>query len=451
MSAYEGKRVLVVGLGESGKAAVRFFHERGARVTVADTRSAQELEGVMEQFRGWGVEFVLGEHPRDLFLSQDLIIPSPGVPWDLSQLNSARKEGIHVAGELETASRELKGRTVGITGTNGKTTTTSLIGHIFETAGLTTQVAGNIGTPILQIVDTATDATWNVLELSSFQLEAMTSFRCHIAVVLNVTPDHLDRHGTFDAYVAAKTNLFTPQQTEDYAILNADDPICQTMGKSVRGKAIWFSRTQQLPQGITVGNGWILRDGQQVCATDLPIRGAHNLENALAAVGAAASAGVADEAIARGLSTFRPVEHRLEFVRQVAGVDYYNDSKATNVDAAIKALESFDQGVWLILGGRDKKSDYTELEPVMKGRVKGVLLIGEAAGVIREQLNGSTTPLADCGTLDEAVSSAYARAVPGDVVLLSPACASFDQFANYGHRGKEFKRFVSELRPEGVK
>jgi len=444
MSEYEGKRVLVVGLGESGKAAVRFFHSRGARVTVADRRSAEELEGATQEFRGLDVEFALGEHSRDVFLSQDLIVPSPGVPWDLSQLNSAREEGIHVAGELETASRELRGRVVGVTGTNGKTTTTSLIGHIFQTAGITTEVGGNIGRPVLDLVGTSTDSTWNVLELSSFQLEAMTSFRCHIAVVLNVTPDHLDRHGTFAGYAAAKANIFAPQQADDVAVLNGDDATCRTFEKVVRGRTIWFSRTRPLAAGICASEGWIWRDGQRVCSTELPIRGRHNLENALAAVGAASAAGVGDETIARGLASFQPVEHRLEFVRRLDDVDYYNDSKATNVDAAIKALESFDRGVWLILGGRDKKSDYTALEPVMHGRVKEALLIGEAAEQIRGQLDAAT-PLTDCGTLEAAIERAHRHAAAGDAVLLSPACASFDQFENYGHRGREFKRIVNAL------
>ena len=444
MSAYEGKRVLVVGLGESGKAAARFFHSRGARITVADRRSAAELEGAIEEFRGLDVELALGEHSRDVFLAQDLIVPSPGVPWDLSQLNSAREEGIHVAGELEIASRELRGNVVGITGTNGKTTTTSLIGHIFETAGLTTAVGGNIGRPVLDLVETSRDSTWNVLELSSFQLEAMTSFRCRIAVVLNVTPDHLDRHGTFEAYAGAKAQIFAPQQADDFAVLNQDDTTCRTFEKLVKGRTIWFSRTRPLAEGICASDGWILRNGQRICSTDLPIRGTHNLENALAAVGAASAAGIGDEAIARGLGSFQPVEHRLEFVRRLDGVDYYNDSKATNVDAAIKALESFDKGVWLVLGGRDKKSDYKALEPAMQGRVKEALLIGEAATQIREQLDAST-PLADCGTLEAAVERAHRQATAGDVVLLSPACASFDQFESYGHRGREFKRIVNAL------
>jgi UDP-N-acetylmuramoylalanine--D-glutamate ligase len=444
MSSYEGKKVLVVGLGESGKAAVRFFGSRGAHVTITDSRSVEEFEGVIESFREWDVELRLGDQSRDVFLKQDLIVPSPGVPWDLSQLNSARKEGIHVAGELETASRELRGHVVGITGTNGKTTTTSLIGHIFQTAGLPTQIAGNIGRPILDVADSATDATWNVLELSSFQLEAMSSFRADIAVVLNVTPDHLDRHGTFENYAAAKANLLAPQQVSDVAVLNADDATCKVFGQSACARTIWFSRTQPLSEGITVDRGWILRDGERVASTALPILGSHNLENALAAVGAASAAGVADETIARGLATFQPVEHRLEFVKRVDGVDYYNDSKATNVAAAIKALESFDKRVWLILGGRDKGSDYAALEPMMDGRVKEVLLIGEATSEIRLQLTGPT-PMVNCGTLEVAVERAHSRAREGDVVLLSPACASFDQFDSYGHRGQEFKRLVGEF------
>ncbi len=444
MSGYENKRVLIVGLGESGKAAARFFAARGARVSATDARAADELRETVEVLRGLGVTLELGGHPAALFASQDLIVPSPGVPWDLPLLQSARKEGLSVAGELEAASRELEGRVVGVTGTNGKTTTTALLGHIFECAGFTVQVGGNIGTPVLSLVESSTPATWNVLELSSFQLEAMRTFRCHVAAVLNVTPDHLDRHGDMRTYVAAKANILAPQQKEDSAVLNYDDPICRDFATQARGRTVWFSRTTTLNAGAWVADGWIVQDGRRIAGVDLPIRGPHNLENALAATAAASAAGVPDQAIAEGLSSFRPVEHRLELVRTLDGVAYYNDSKATNVDAAIKAVESFEQGLWLILGGRDKGSDYTALLEPMRGRVKRVLLIGEAAGLIAEQLAGRVD-LEQAGDLEAAVRRARAEAEPGDTVLLAPACASFDQFSSYGHRGREFKRFVEEL------
>ncbi len=445
MSGYENKRVLVVGLGESGKAAARFFAARGARVVLNDARHADDLKETVEELGGLGVAFELGGHPEGLFREQDLIVPSPGVPWDLPLLQSARKEGISVAGELEAASRELLGKIVGITGANGKTTTTALVGHIFECAGMTVQVGGNIGRPVLSLVDSSTPATWNVLELSSFQLEAMQSFRCNVAAVLNVTPDHLDRHHDMATYVAAKARILAPQQAGDTAVLNYDNEICRGYASAVKGTTVWFSRTRALDEGVWVDDGWIVSDGRRIATTDLPIRGAHNLENALAAVAAAAAAKVPDEAIAKGLSTFHPVEHRLELVRTLDGVAYYNDSKATNVDAAVKAVESFESGLWLILGGRDKGSDYTALLAPMKGRVKRVLLIGEAAELIAGQLDHQID-MEDCGTLEAAVELARREAAQADTVLLAPACASFDQFADYGHRGREFKRIVGELR-----
>ena len=337
------------------------------------------------------------------------------------------------------------GRVVGVTGTNGKTTTTALVGHIFERAGLTVQVGGNIGRPVLSMVETATPATWNVLELSSFQLEATQSFRCHVAAVLNVTPDHFDRHRDMRTYVAAKARILEPQKPEDAAVLNFDDAICRDFASLARGRTVWFSRTRALDEGVWVDGGWIVRDGRRVSSVDLPIRGPHNLENALAATAVAGEAGLPDEAIAAGLKSFRPVEHRLERVRELDGVAYYNDSKATNVDAAIKAIESFDSGLWLILGGRDKGADYTALLEPMKGRVKQVLLIGEAAELIAEQF-GDRVELERAGDLAAAVRRAREGAAPGDVVLLSPACASFDQFKSYGHRGREFKRLVEELK-----
>lgn len=444
MSGYENKRVLVVGLGESGKAAVRFFTAHGARVVATDARSADDLRETVEELRGLEVALELGGHAEALFLAQDLIVPSPGVPWDLPLLQSARKEGISVAGELEAASRELLGKVVGVTGTNGKTTTTALLGHIFECAGLTVQVGGNIGHAVLSLVESSTPSTWNVLELSSFQLEAMQSFRCHVAAVLNVTPDHLDRHHDMRSYIAAKARIFEPQQSEDAAVLNHDDAVCRDYASQVRGRTVWFSRTRALDEGVWVDNGWIVRQGRRISGAELPIRGPHNLENALAAVAAATEAGVPDEAIARGLASFRPVEHRLELVRTLDGVAYYNDSKATNVDAAIKAVESFDTGLWLILGGRDKGSDYTALLEPLQGRVKRVLLIGEAAELIAAQL-GKRVEVERCGTLEAAVGAACREAAPGDTVLLAPACASFDQFTSYGHRGREFKRIVGEL------
>ena len=440
---YDGQKVLIVGLGESGKAAVRFFAERGASVTVADSRAEGEL-GSTDEIEGCVDRWALGAHSDTVFVGQDLVVPSPGVPWNLPQLDAARKAGVRVAGELEIAAGELRGRTIGVTGSNGKTTTTALIGHILAQAGLPTVVAGNIGTPVLAIASASTDEQWNVLELSSFQLEAATSFRPEAALILNVTPDHLDRHGTFENYTAAKARILRAQEAGDAAILNADDPVSRSLESEARGRVRLFSRRRNLDSGAWVVGDSIVLEGRSVASTDLPIRGAHNLENALAAALAASEAGVSDQDISKGLQSFTAVEHRLEFVRSVAGVGYYNDSKATNVDATLKAIEAFDHGLWVVLGGRDKSSDYRPLRDILGKRAKQVLLIGEAAEKIREQLAGAVD-LRDCFTLEQAVKTARSEASSGDTVLLSPACASFDQFGSYGERGRAFKHWVGGL------
>ena len=441
---YEGREALIVGLGESGKAAARFLAARGARVAVTDMRTEEQLAEPLAELDGAVAQTYAGGHPGAAFEGRDLIVPSPGVDWNLPQLASARAAGVAVMGELELAAPALKGRVIGITGSNGKTTTTALIGHILESAGFNTVVAGNIGTPVLSIVDGSDEGQWTVLELSSFQLEAMHTFRCHIAACLNVTPDHLDRHGTFECYAAAKKRIFDAQRPEDAAILNADDPTCRTWGAGLNGRVRWFSRTRPAEPGVWIADGLICRDGVPLSDVNLPVRGAHNLENALAAVSATSIAGVTDADIERGLHSFRAVEHRLEHVRRLHEVDYYNDSKATNVDAALKAVESFEGGLWLILGGRDKGSDYTPLVGALMGKVREVLLIGEASVKIQSALDGHV-PLRDCGTLEQAVRHAHAHASPGDTVLLSPACASFDQFSSYGHRGRELKRIIGGL------
>ena len=442
---WQGKRVLVVGLGASGKAAARFAAVRGAQVTATDRRPLSELSEAAEEMGKLNVRLELGGHPQKLFLEQDLIVPSPGVPWNLPELEAARRTGVVVAGELEIASSALKGPVIGVTGTNGKTTTTSLIGHIIETAGLPVATGGNLGTPVLEMVDASSDEHWNVLELSSFQLEATATFPVHIAVVLNVTPDHLDRHGDLEAYAKAKGKIFQAQTARDHAVLHFDDPVCRAFALQTPGTVNWFSRTGPNEPGAWVENGWVLLNGQPVTALPLPMPGHHNLENALAAVTASSLAGIGLEAMAKGLQTFRTAEHRLECVAEISGVAYYNDSKATNVDAAIKAVETFDRGLWVILGGSEKGFSYKALRRPLRDRARGVLLIGESASRIERELNGAV-PLIHAGTLLEAMQYAHRHAESGDTVLLSPACASFDQFKNYGDRGRRFKEIVRELR-----
>ena len=452
---FKGKRVLIVGLGESGKAAAAFFGRQGAIVSATDLQPAEKMLTVKEELEKQGVECHFGGHPASLFLGQDMIVPSPGVPWNLPRLDAARNSGVQVMGELEIAAGLLRGRVIGVTGANGKTTTTALIGHILESAGKRVQIGGNIGRPVLAMVDESTphtcddtwDDNWNVLELSSFQLEAMNSFRSHIGVVLNITPDHLDRHGTFEAYAAAKARIMRAQKSGDHLVLNADDAVCRSFAEASRAQVVWFSRTssggaRQGSFGAVVQDDWLLWNGGKVTETTLPIRGTHNLENALAAVAATSLAGIPASEIGRAMGSFRPVEHRLEFVRNVAGVDYYNDSKATNVDATLKALEAFDSGLWVILGGTDKGSDYRTLQDALSQRAKAALLIGASAAKIEQQLEGRV-PVHVLGTLERAVQFAHRQASPGDTVLLAPACASFDQFDNYEHRGRVFKDLIA--------
>ncbi len=441
---FEGKRTLVIGLGKSGLAAVRFLLARGAIVAAADLRARSDLVGAVEALANLPVSLHFGSHPDALLLDQDLIVPSPGVPWNLPGLDRARRSGVTVCGELEVAASSLQGSVIGVTGTNGKTTTAALIGHVLHQAGVPGALAGNIGTPVLDIVDDSRPDHWHVLELSSFQLEASRSFRCHVAAVLNVTPDHLDRHGGFAEYASAKARILRNQEPSDAAVLNADDGACVAMERLARGRVVRFGSTCRRGLAACAEHGRIRYEGRDVVGTDLQIKGVHNLENALAAVAACALAGAELAAIAEALRTFRPVPHRLEFLARVRGVAYYNDSKATNVAAAAQACRSFASGLWAIVGGRDKGSDFGPLAAVLQGRAKAALLIGEAAPLIRRELNGCVETI-DAGTLETALEFAAGRAESGDTVLLAPACASFDQFEDYIARGEAFRRLVREL------
>jgi UDP-N-acetylmuramoylalanine--D-glutamate ligase len=353
-----------------------------------------------------------------------------------------------VIGEVELASYFLCGPVIGITGSNGKTTTTALAGHILQESGIPVQVGGNIGTPVTAMIDSSRPDQWNVLELSSFQLETIDQFRAQIAVALNVTPDHLDRHHSLENYAAAKGRLFETQQAGDWAVLNADDPVCTGYAAKTAATPVWFSSTHPVSPGVSLREGELWLDGERLMpSAELPIRGRHNVENTMAAAAACRLAGASLAQIAAAVRTFHAVEHRLEFVRNVSGVDFYNDSKATNVDATLKALDAFAGGLWVILGGKDKGSDYTVLRAPLSEKARAVMLIGAAAAKIREQIAGAA-PLYDSKTLDAAVRDAYAQARPGDTVLLAPACASFDQFDNYEHRGRVFKTLAAQLEPK---
>jgi len=446
------KRVLVVGLGKSGVASALFLKARGAQVTVSDAKPQDELGEEIPVLLDHGIAVETGGHGERTFRGQDLIVVSPGVPIDSPPLLQARTLGETVIGEIELAAQFLPGRIVAITGSNGKTTTTTLAGEIVAAGGYSTLVGGNIGTPAISLVERATPETIVVLEVSSFQLETIQSFRPKVAVVLNVTPDHLDRHRTFAAYTDAKARIFENQRAEDFAVLNADDPTCVALASRTRAQVFWFGRKKEVKQGAYVHDGRVLfRDagGQReiMLVSEIPLKGAHNVENVLAAVCVGALMRCEAEPIRKAVCDFKAVEHRLEYVATIRGVEYYNDSKATNVDATIKALESFPANVHIILGGKDKGSDYTVLNDLLRQRVKRVYTIGAAAGKIESQIKGAAE-IVHAETLETAVKRAAAAAQPGDVVLLAPACASFDQFRNYEHRGKVFKEVVQKLAQE---
>jgi UDP-N-acetylmuramoylalanine--D-glutamate ligase len=447
----EGKRVLVIGLARTGVATALFCAARGARVTATEERDTAALGEVAQKLSDAGCALELGGHRNETFLVQDLIVPSPGVPAALPGLAAARAAHIPVWSEIELAWRFLRGRFVAITGSNGKTTTTSLVGHILETAALPSLVAGNIGTPLIARVEESTEATVTVAEVSSFQLELIDSLRPNVAALLNLTPDHIDRHGSMEAYSRAKARIFENQTERDAAVLNADDALA-TQYAPARPNIYWFSRSKRVASGAFLQDGQIVfrLDGEDVALlglSDISLRGEHNVENVLAAAAITFLLGVEPEAIAAGVRSFSGVEHRLEFVAEIGGVNFFNDSKATNVDAAAKAIEAFPGGLLVILGGKDKDGDFAPLAEFLRQRARQVFLIGAAAQKIEAQLAGAV-PLAQAGTLDRAVTLASELARPGDTVLLAPACASFDQFENYEHRGRVFKQLVRALAPQ---
>ena len=444
---FAGIDALVVGLKKSGVASAEFLAKRGARVRSTDIKPLDQLPGAAELLERLRIPFA--QQTPEVFEGVELIVLSPDVPADLPPLEEARRRGAHVVGEVELAGPYLKGRTIGITGSNGKTTTTSLIGHILKEAGVPVQVGGNIGFAVTGMVETSRDDGWNVLELSSFQLETISEFRAHIGLALNVTQNHLDRHHTFENYAAAKGRLFETQKSGDFAVLNAEDPVCVKYAERTAATPQWFSSRRKVTPGAHLCDDKLVLDGTLLMtAGEIPIRGRHNIENVLAAAIAAARAGVAPEAIAAAVRTFHAVEHRLEFVRNVGGVDFYNDSKATSVDATLKALEAFPGGLWVILGGKDKGLDYSVLREPLAAKAHAALLIGAAAAKIARQLDGAV-PLVQAGTLDAAVAHGFRNGGPGDTVLLAPACASFDQFRSFEHRGEVFKQLVNQLVPKG--
>jgi UDP-N-acetylmuramoylalanine--D-glutamate ligase len=445
----KGKNVTVVGLARSGVAAANALVSMGARVTVTDRRPEAEL-GPQCALLAPDIAKSLGSHPDDIFTGADLVVISPGVPLGIPPIVKAAQAGVELMGELELAYRLSDSPFIAITGTNGKSTTTTLVGEMLKADGLDVLVGGNLGNALTEKPEALTGRDWVVAEVSSFQLEAIDEFNPKIAAILNVTDDHMDRYSSLEDYAVAKAQIFANQSHSDILVLNADDPIVMDLAESSISRKIPFSRTRHLREGVYVHEGIVIdatESGKRihVINTDeIGIKGAHNLENALAATAICLAAGVHERSIARVLAEFKGLEHRLEPVRELDGVSYINDSKGTNVGAVMKSIESFESPVILIAGGLDKHSDFAPLVPLVKERVKTLVLIGKAADEMERVLGGAARVLR-AANMEDAVALSKAEASPGDVVLLSPACASFDMFADFEDRGRKFKEAVMAL------
>lgn len=441
--------MVILGAARSGISCARLLCRKGARVILTDKKDTAEIRQLLTPLEHAGLETVLGNHPLSLLKGADFLVISPGIPSDVSIVLHARKKHIPVWSEIEVAFRFLPCPLIAVSGTNGKTTTTSLLGEIFKKSGRKTFVCGNIGLPVSEIAPKATPEAFVVAEISSFQLENISSFKPYVSVMLNITSDHLDRYPTFAAYKKAKKNMYRYQDKHDYAVLNYDDQEVRTLEKDITAHSVFFSRKKKLSTGVWVDQGtiWSSFGGKKeriIPVRDIALPGPHNLENTLAAVVCAKIAGVGNNDIVSVLTTFAGVEHRLELVRTLGKVKFVNDSKATNVDSVVKALESFANSILLIAGGRDKGSPYYPLKELVQKKVKALIVLGEAAERMVMQL-GDVTSTYRVATLQEAVRLGAQLARAGDIVLLSPACASFDMFKNYEQRGKLFRKYVREL------
>jgi UDP-N-acetylmuramoylalanine--D-glutamate ligase len=446
------KTVSVVGLAKSGVAAARLIRRLGGRVLASDSSPLEALPVDARALEQLGCSLWGGGHPDAAFEGASLIVVSPGVPLDLPALVAMRARGVPIIGELELAWRVMEADVIAITGTNGKTTTTTLTGELLRTQVRPVLVGGNIGTPLAEHALEFPGDGLVVAETSSFQLDTTDRFRPRVGAILNITPDHLDRHGTFERYVDAKARIFANQMPTDCVVLNADDPVTAGLGGRARGRVIWFSRLTTLTHthGVFIYDGWIVAklngSTERICpVTDITLRGQHNVENVLAATACALWTGMSPSSIRRGIAAFRGVAHRIERVHDDRGVVYYNDSKGTNVDSTIKALESFTEPVILIAGGKGKGQDFGPLAETARGRVRRAILIGQDRVRIRAALEPAGIPAEDAESMDDAVRRARDAAQVGDVVLLSPACASFDMFRNFEHRGEVFKSVVRAL------
>ena len=447
-----GKKVLIIGAARSGIAAAKFLQARGSVVALTDRKELDKWSDEARSLNELGVGLLPGEVPTWLLDQLELVVVSPGVPSNIIPIRYAERAGVEVIGEVELAFRYLKGRMIAITGSNGKTTTTTLIGELLRDAGLNVQVGGNIGTALISMVETSSDDGWTVVEVSSFQLETIKSFHPSIAVVLNVTPNHMDRYETFNDYAAAKHRIFMNQDSGDVAVLNADDETVSSWEHGLKAKVVKFSTRHELESGLFLrGKELVVRNDEDrvvIRADEMKLRGLHNVENVLAALAAGLAAGASIESMHKTVKSFEPVEHRLEFVTEVNGVKFYNDSKATSVDATLKALEAFanDEGkVVLILGGLGKKAPYEPLARLVKDKVRKLVLVGDDAETIAHEL-GDYAPFERASDMKDAVHRSFAASEKGDVVLLAPACASFDMFESFEHRGKVFKQEVQSLK-----
>ncbi len=449
----QDRKALVLGAGKSGVESARFLAERGAVVALHDKKGVEEWsEAARDLKASHDVGLISGEIPLSLLDQIDLVVISPGVPTNTIPAGYLDRKDGEVIGEVELAYRFLKGRIVGITGSNGKTTTTALIGELLKKAGIRTQVGGNIGTPLLSLTGTSSDDTWTVVELSSFQLETIVDFRPNVAICLNVTPNHLDRYDSFNAYAEAKHRLFMNQTADDVAILNADDEITASWAAGLKANVVMFSVTKELDDGLFLrGSELVCRaNGKEKILTtrdEIFLRGLHNVENVLAAFAAGLACGASPDSMRETVREFKGVEHRIEFVADIDGVKFYNDSKATSVDATSKALEALsgrEGKTVLILGGRGKNAPYAPLIGLIESSVRSLVLIGEDADNIESQLAGYAD-IIRADSLEDAVAKGFAAAKSGDAVLLAPACASFDMFRSFEERGDVFKTAVRQL------
>jgi len=449
-----GKEVVVVGLARSGLAAAEFLARRGAHVLATDRKREGELPPEVLRLVEKGVRLELGGHRESAFTAADLVVVSPGVPWELPELAAARGAGVPVMAELELAYRHLSGTVAAVTGTKGKSTTTAVLGAMVKETGKDVRVGGNIGEPLIGLVAGSTEETVFVVEVSSFQLQGTESFRPHVAVFLNLSADHLDRHASPEEYAQAKARIFRNQTESDWAVVNPDDARVLSLAREARARQLRFipaESAQGMPSGDAAyyesGKAWLRRDGRaepMFARSDVRLPGEHLAGDVLAAAAAARLLDVPADAVEKGVRAFSGIEHVLERVAEVKGVSFFNDSKATNVDAARRSLEAFSGPVLAIMGGRYKGGDFRDLSPVLADHGKAVLAIGEAKERIGEAL-ASVLPVFLCGSLQEAVELAWAEAEPGDAVVLAPACSSFDMFEDYAQRGRVFKEAVAQL------